>query len=80
MEPVISSHSLILALKYHGQPFANGAVLDFARDPDHPHVLHVAADQTADSVYMSGYNNHNSDGWYPKTTINHVMEGQLYLP
>lgn len=79
MEPVINEHSLVLCLRYRGQPFANGAVLVYDRG-DNPRVLHVVADQTADAVYMSGYNNHDSDGWFPKASISGIVVGQLNTP
>lgn len=80
MEPVINEHSVILCVRYTGQTFANGAVAVINEGPAYPHVLHVVADQSGDSVIMSGYNNGRSDGWFPKKNIEGLVVGQLYLP
>lgn len=79
MEPFFTNHSVPLCMRYTGQPIPNGTVAIFNRG-DQPRVMHVVSDQTADSVYMSGYNNHASDGWFPKTRIEGLVVGQLYLP
>lgn len=79
MEPFFTSKSVPLCLRYTGQPIPNGTVAIFNRG-DAPRVIHVVSDQTADSVYMSGYNNHDSDGWFPKTRIEGFVVGQLYAP
>lgn len=80
MEPVINEHSIVLMVRYTGQPFADGAVLCYEYSEQLPFVLHVATNQTADSVFMSGYNNSRSDGWQKKSSIKGVLVGQLYLP
>lgn len=79
MEPYFTSHSVPLCLHYTGQPVPNGTVAIFNRG-DAPRVLHVMSDQTATDAYMSGANNHNSDGWFPKSKIEGIVVGQLYLP
>lgn len=79
MKPFFDSHSLPLCIKYVGQPIPNGTVVIFNRG-DIPRVMHVVSDQTKDSVYMSGVNNHHADGWFLKSTIEGFVVGQLYLP
>ena len=79
MRPFITEKHIVLMRRYSGQPFPNGAVVIFNRG-DSPRVLHVVSDQNADSVYMSGANNHDSDGWFPKTSIEGFVVGQLNLP
>lgn len=79
MEPVINQNSVLLWVTYSGQPLRNGAVVVFDRS-DAPNCVHVVCDQTPTHVYMSGYANRRSDGWFPKTTIKGIVVGQLYLP
>lgn len=79
MKPFFDEHSVLLFTKYTGQPLVNGSVVIFDRS-DAPNAVHVVADQTPTHVYMSGYNNRTSDGWYPKTRIKGIVVGQLYLP
>ncbi len=79
MEPFFTSHSIPLCVRYTGQQVPNGTVAIFNRG-DLPRVMHVISDQTADSVYMSGYHNHNSDGWFKKSAIEGIVVGQLYAP
>ena len=79
MEPFFTSRSIPLCLRYTGQALPNGTVAIYNR-ADAPRVIHVISDQTADSVYMSGANNHDSDGWYPKKSIEGFAVGQLYSP
>lgn len=78
MEPFFTNRSLPLCVRYTGQAVPNGTVAIVARDG--LHVIHVVADQTADAVFTSGYNNHASDGWTPKSRIEGIVVGQLYLP
>jgi hypothetical protein len=80
MEPFVNEHSLLLMVKYTGQKLPNGTVASFRRSDDFPNVLHVITDQNETHVYMSGYANKNSDGWFPKTSIHGFMVGQLYTP
>jgi hypothetical protein len=54
-------------------------VLEYDR-ADTSNVLHVATALNDTHVYMSGYNNSASDGWYPKTSVRRRLVGQLYLP
>lgn len=79
MEPFVNEHSLVLMVRYSGQPIQTGAVVEFDRG-DALRVLHVVTDQTETDAYLSGYNNHISDGWYAKSRIHGIMVGQLYLP
>ena len=79
MEPFFTSRSVPLCVRYAGQQLGNGTVAIFNRG-DHPRVIHVISAQNATHFYMSGYNNHNSDGWYPKTSVEGFVVGQLYLP
>jgi hypothetical protein len=79
MKPFVDEHTLALCLRYKGQEIPNGSVVIYNRG-DIKRVIHVVSDQNADSVYMSGYANHDSDGWFPKSSIEGVMVGQLYLP
>ena len=80
MEPFFTNHSVVLCLRYQGQPIPNGTVAIYRFSDAFPRVMHVISDQTADSVYMSGANNHDSDGWYPKKSIEGFAVGQLYSP
>ena len=80
MEPFINEHSLVLCLKYTGQPLPNGTVAIYRYSAALDHVIHVVSDQNETSVYMSGYANHDSDGWHQKSSIEGFMVGQLYLP
>ena len=80
MQPFVNEHSLVLLVRYTGQPLINGAVVSYHYSDKFSHVLHVVSAQTDDSVYMSGYNNATSDGWKKKTSIEGVLVGQLYLP
>jgi hypothetical protein len=80
MEPFLNEHSILLVEKYHGQPFKIGAVAIFRHSEAHPRVVHTVSDQNETHVYMSGYANKNSDGWFPKTSIEGFVVGQLYLP
>ena len=77
MEPFINEHSIVLCQRYKGEILPKGSVIVFDRGDTH-NVLHVLVDENQDSVYVSGYNNHNSDGWFPKTTIKGFLVGQLY--
>lgn len=79
MKPFFDEHSILLFIKYSGQPTPNGTIVIFDRS-DTPNVVHVIADQTPTHVYMSGYANRRSDGWFPKSTIKGIVTGQLYLP
>lgn len=80
MEPFFTSKSLPLCIRYAGQELPNGTVAIYNHDPAHQHVIHVIADQNADSFYFSGYNNRTSDGWFKKSTCEGFVVGQLYLP
>ena len=79
MEPFFTSKSVTLCVRYTGQLLQNGQVVIYNRG-DAPRVLHVVSAQTDESVYMSGYNNHDSDGWFKRTTIEGIVVGQLYSP
>lgn len=79
MEPFFTDKSVPLMVKYTGQKIVNGTVVDYNRG-DLPHVFHVVTDQMDGSVYMAGYNTHNSDGWFKYSAINGIVVGQLYLP
>ncbi len=79
MKPFVDEHSLVLCVRFHGQVIPNGSVAIFNRG-DVKRVIHVVSDQNEDSVYMSGYANSASDGWYPKSSVEGIMVGQLYLP
>jgi len=80
MKPFVDEHSIALCVRYTGQSLSNGAVVIYRRDTATPRVIHVVSDQNAESVYMSGYANRQSDGWYPKSSIEGIMVGQFYLP
>ena len=79
MSPVITERSVLLFVKYTGQKLRNGAVVVFDRT-DAPNCVHVVCDQTATDVYMSGWNNRLSDGWFSKDKIKGIVVGQLYRP
>lgn len=79
MLPFISHKHIVLLVRYAGQAFPNGATVIFNRG-DAPRVIHVAADQTGTHIYVSGFNNHESDGWFPKSSIEGLVVGQLSLP
>lgn len=80
MAPVIGERSLLLCVRYTGKTvLRNGSVVIYDRG-DKPRVCHTVAEQTDTHVYMSGYVNRRSDGWYPKSRIEGVVVGQLYLP
>lgn len=78
MEPFVNEHSILLMVKYSGQKLPNGSVVSFRRSDKHPNVLHVIIDQNETHVYLSGYANKYSDGWFPKAAIHGFMVGQLY--
>lgn len=78
MEPVINEHSVLLMVKYTGQTLPNGSVISYYHSPELPNVTHVIADQNDTHVYISGYANKTSDGWFPKTSILGFVVGQLY--
>jgi hypothetical protein len=80
MRPHLTGGEMILVEPYHGQAIQTGDVLDFYREPDFPHVLHVAADQNQRAVYMSGTANKFSDGWYPKGRINGICRLVVTYP
>lgn len=79
MEPFFNEHGILLFQRYTGQPLSPGAVCIFNRG-DVARVVHVVAAVRERDVYMSGYANRASDGWYPKASIEGVVVGQLYLP
>ncbi len=77
MAPLIDSRSVVLLEPYSGQPIAKGDWVRFDRG-DVPNVLHRVEDVTATHVYLSGWNNRTSDGWFPKTAISYRLAGILY--
>jgi len=79
MAPFITENSIVLCVRYTGQPLQNGAVVIYKYSAALPRVIHVVSDQNETSVYMSGYANSSSDGWKPKASIEGIMVGQLYL-
>jgi len=80
MEPFINEHSIVLCVKYTGQPLQNGAVVIYKYSPALPRVIHTVSDQNETAFYASGYANHNSDGWQQKSSIEGILVGQLYTP
>ena len=79
MEPFINENSIVLCVRYTGQPLARGAVVLY----DHPkvsNVLHTLADQNDTHVILSGTANARTDGWHPKSSIKGYVVGQLYIP
>ena len=80
MAPYVTEFSIVLMVRYTGQPIRNGAVASYLYSAALPNVLHVVSAQTDDSVYMSGFANKHSDGWHPKSSIHGILVGQLYLP
>lgn len=80
MEPLFTSKSLPLCIKYTNQVLPNGAVAIYKFSDALPHVIHRITAQNADSFYFSGDNNHGSDGWHPKKSVQGFVVGQLYLP
>lgn len=79
MEPFYTSKSVPLCVRYSGQHLPNGTAAIFDRG-DVKRVLHVISAQNETHFYFSGYNNHNSDGWFLKSKTEGFVVGQLYLP
>ena len=79
MEPFFNEHGILLFVRYTGQPLVPGAVAIFNRG-DAPRVVHVVSVVRGESVYMSVFANRASDGWFPKSAIEGLVVGQLYLP
>jgi hypothetical protein len=80
MEPFVTSNSIVLTEKVSPTGvLLDGEVLVFDRGDSHD-VLHVMTHQSATQVFMSGYNNRRSDGWFPRSAVKARMVGQLYLP
>lgn len=79
MEPFFNEHGILLFVRYSGEELRPGMVAIFNRG-DVPRCVHVITAVRDTHVYMSGYANRNSDGWFPKTSIEGLVVGQLYLP
>lgn len=77
MAPLIDSRSIVLLESYTGQSIAKGDWVRFDRG-DAPNVLHRVEDVTETHVYLSGWNNRYSDGWFPKSAISYRLAGVLY--
>lgn len=78
MKPFIDEFSVVLLERTNAQTkFQIGEPVVFNRG-DAPRVLHVIADQTETHVYLSGFNNRQSDRWFPKSSISSRVVGQLY--
>lgn len=87
MWPAIVGGDLLLGEAYTGQLLHPGLVVSFDRPaypgaPHEPRCLHVIASISGDgrSVYMSGINNRNSDGWYPVVRINFILRRVVTQP
>lgn len=79
MEPIINKNSVVLCVRNTGQSIRPGLVAVFNRG-DTPRVLHTIAAVSGDSAYFSGYNNKSSDGWFPRSSIEGFVVGQLFAP
>ncbi len=77
MVPMLDSNSIVLLVRYTGQPLRKGMVARFDRG-DLPNVLHRIEDVNTTHVFISGLNVSRADGWIPKTEVSAILAGLFY--
>lgn len=65
MAPYLHGGDLVLLEPYTGQPLKAGEVVSYYMSAEYPRVLHMVCDVNTRAVYITGTNNHWSDGWVP---------------
>lgn len=80
MLPWLTGGELVALEPYGAQLLHPGMVLTFYRGADAPNVIHLVADVTESSVYMTGLANRQSDGWIPKSQIHSIVREIIKAP
>jgi hypothetical protein len=77
MEPLINSRSVVVYRPYDGN-LASGMIVAFDRDRNGTLTLHTVTHVRGDHFIATGIANDRSDGWQPRSAIQHVLVGIIY--